>query len=350
MNEGVPGTPTHRCPRCRAPLDASAAACAYCGAPAGAPPIDGRNPADTYALEEPAAYESHTGAAPAAPPPPAEGGPVPITWPVACRRCGYQLMGLSSDGVCPECAWPVARSLLEPMVAENGPDFVRCLLTGASRIFWGTLAAAVLNLAGSVLGIAVAVTTIAASRQGPAAVGGLEIFSGLVGLCTAAAYGVVAWGWWMLTEPEPSRLRDVPGAALRPWVRWLSLSAAAASAFSSLLTIALYGSSAGAVVSGAVAAWAMLVSLLSLVVLIAAFFTQVLFLKALAPRIPSPAAAQWASVLIWLVPVLVTVGSCFIVGPLIATALQLVMYHALRTGLGQALAAARATPPPGPDA
>src|SRR5690349_13112312 len=39
--------------------------------------------------------------------------------PSLCLQCGYDLRGLSPDGVCPECEFPIERTLAFPQLRED---------------------------------------------------------------------------------------------------------------------------------------------------------------------------------------------------------------------------------------
>ncbi len=110
-----------------------------------------------------------------------------------CRECGYPLVGLPDDGVCPECATSVEVSRRVRTLADASPGYLR-------RLRWGT---ALIVLGGFVL--------IAGS------VAGAFLLPPLLGrLVPSLATGVMLWtGAWWLTTPNPAIGDD---ARLLRWV------------------------------------------------------------------------------------------------------------------------------------
>ena len=57
-----------------------------------------------------------------------------VRTPRFCAECGYALIGLPRDGVCPECRWPVERSLGEPWLARAPEGYLRTVRRGLNWI------------------------------------------------------------------------------------------------------------------------------------------------------------------------------------------------------------------------
>ena len=49
-----------------------------------------------------------------------------------CRRCGYNLRGLATTGLCPECGTAIALSLVGNLLKQAGPDWVERLRFGTA--------------------------------------------------------------------------------------------------------------------------------------------------------------------------------------------------------------------------
>src|SRR5437870_167463 len=58
---------------------------------------------------------------------------------VICRKCGYNLRGLSSQGVCTECGTAVGRSMMGDLLRFSDPNWVRSLASGMDWILAGAL-------------------------------------------------------------------------------------------------------------------------------------------------------------------------------------------------------------------
>lgn len=70
---------------------------------------------------------------------------------ISCARCGYNLRGLSRTMACPECATPVAHSLMGNMLATAEPEWLRTLRKGTTLKLWNILLTILFVLVGIVL-------------------------------------------------------------------------------------------------------------------------------------------------------------------------------------------------------
>jgi len=111
-----------------------------------------------------------------------------------CRRCAYNLRGLSADGRCPECGTSVARSLYGDALRYSDPTFVAKLRLGVAITLWSTLAAVPIELAAQV--------------------------SALFALLVMANSLVSLAGAWLFTEPDPSGLGEERYGRARRLTRW----------------------------------------------------------------------------------------------------------------------------------
>ena len=59
---------------------------------------------------------------------------------VTCRGCGYNLRGLTPDGVCPECAIAIGRSVKGDLLQYCDPAWVDRLARGMLWVIAGTIA------------------------------------------------------------------------------------------------------------------------------------------------------------------------------------------------------------------
>src|SRR5947209_5364931 len=71
--------------------------------------------------------------------------PLVVAQDMPCRKCGYNLRGLSTDGQCPECSTPVRLSVSGDLLRYSEPQYVEGLAQGAKLLLWGILIAFVLG-------------------------------------------------------------------------------------------------------------------------------------------------------------------------------------------------------------
>lgn len=60
------------------------------------------------------------------------------------------------------------------------------------------------------------------------------------------------------------------------------------------------------------------------------FFASLLYVRRLAPRLPSPAIAERAKTYMWLLPLIFIGGSCIVIGPIVALVMYLVLLNDVR--------------------
>jgi hypothetical protein len=122
----------------------------------------------------------------------------PVDRDVACRKCGYNLRGLTTDGRCPECGTAVGFSLQGDLLRFCDPRWVETLRRGA-----GAFVAAV------VIFFVVWMSFLFSMR--------FEVFrevSDFLGYATIGGYVLALVGWWLMTQADPSGLgEDVYGTA-----------------------------------------------------------------------------------------------------------------------------------------
>ncbi len=113
-----------------------------------------------------------------------------VTTDLPCRKCSYNLRGLTIDGRCPECGAAVGLSVQGDLLRFSNPAWVRTLQRGVRLIIWGV----VVIILGALLAVVLAVTV--------PAVGLAAVAVPLVG------YVLTLVGTWRLTEPDPSGLGE----------------------------------------------------------------------------------------------------------------------------------------------
>ena len=295
-----------------------------------------------------------------------------------CVRCGYKLHGLPHDGNCPECGLSVTTSLRGFRLSSADPAYIAALKSGATLIVIGQIAqlstqllaawASMLSVpfmfmaavapAGTP-GVGPAGATGATGATGPAAAATaaaaaaavttadwISIFEVALRVLSAVSAIVLAWGFWRLTEPDPGYAGIERGASARRVVRVSSVVLAVVSLASVFVQLGL-GVGGGFGLGGMVfrmpgggafggGFWALMifsavVGLLYLAAICCQFFGSMRYVRWLAPRIPNPALDKRAKLYTWLLPLIFVVGSCLIIGPLIAAVLLCRMTWVLRS-------------------
>lgn len=126
---------------------------------------------------------------------------------MSCRKCGYTLRGLRLEGVCPECATPVGRSVRGDLLRYSDPEWVESLARGMNWIVFGIVAGVVMGCVGG--GFAGAM----GGAVGPA---GLLIMLGVsLGVSMVRLYG-----YWTLTTPDPAIVEPESGLTVRGYIRF----------------------------------------------------------------------------------------------------------------------------------
>jgi hypothetical protein len=203
---------------------------------------------------------------------------------VPCCMCAYNLRGLRPEGLCPECAAPIATSLRDERLSLADPEWTRRLAAGARWM----LAAELCVLAGSSLGISVLGAGDVYGRA--ELVLGLWVVAGLAIL-------VALRGAWLLTKRDPFEKARPSGWWPRRVTRialsiGLGLEAIGAPLFVS------WRSPLGASINLALG----LVRVAVTLVVAAGLFGLLVQIEWLARRLPHPEMARWACVLRWAYP------------------------------------------------
>ena len=223
---------------------------------------------------------------------------------VICLQCGYSIRGLSHEGRCPECGTLIKRSLQGNLLRYSSPAYLATLNRGVFLIL-AAIAAKVICVVGGIILIGL---LTGRGLTDLARVSGLLLWTTSTGLSVLSLIG-----WWLFSAPDPAFVGTGGGTTARKVVR---TTVAAAAVLTAMVTVVemLATSSATRVDSAA--------KILLGVVLTVKFFAAMLYLRWLAHRFSNVVFDARARLLMWLCPLLVTVGMLFcFVGPIIALVL-----------------------------
>lgn len=237
--------------------------------------------------------------------PPDEPPPAAVRNDVFCRRCGYDLRGLAESGLCPECATPVATSLRGNLLRYSDERYLATLHRGVVLI----LVAVAVQLVLSILGLAPRFLRLMPGASVPAVV--------LIGPYGSTAVSLLLLlGWWMFSATDPAFVGSDRGTTARLVVRVAVIAEAALTALDGL-----HDTGAWAAGNQSMQHLAMAAKGATFLAFAVRFFASMLYLRWLAPRLPNPHVGARAGKLMWLGPLLYTVGWFVCVGPLVAIVL-----------------------------
>lgn len=210
---------------------------------------------------------------------------------IHCRKCGYNLRGLSVQGNCPECGTVTSLTVAGDRLRCSDPDWLDRIARGCRYIVLGTLLAVTLGCLGGGAGMALGIPV------NPAMGAAFGFMLGLVSV----------YGAWLLTAPEPARVGLDRLVTARKVVRYcliigllqgLVQIAAQPLSFNSAVAIAL-------LILGGIAG----------LVGIAGEFAKFLYLQKLSERIPDKTLAGRAKFLRW---AYAAVWTCMVLGGVVA--------------------------------
>lgn len=210
--------------------------------------------------------------------------PIPtLTADVPCRKCSYNLRGLSLDGRCPECGSAVGLSVTGDLLRFADPQWVLKLRRGTQLI---------------IAGIGVIVATIVAALavaflEDPTAVGAAAPLSEWITTGgTLLGYVVILVGSWLLTEPDPSGLGERDYGAARKLIR-VSLAVGAVG------TVIEFAREIAPATAPSATILLDVLEFLFGIVGVVGLVAQMIYLKRLALRIPQPELAARAHFLMY---------------------------------------------------
>ncbi len=114
-----------------------------------------------------------------------------VTEPIACCKCGYNLIGLDLRGVCPECTEPVARSVVGNLLEFMPAERLTALHKRLGLVTLGTFASVLMPIIGGVIAIFVGMAIAGGGGMGGTASSLLGVgvtainLTGLIVLCIA---------------------------------------------------------------------------------------------------------------------------------------------------------------------
>ena len=225
-----------------------------------------------------------------------------------CLQCGYSIRGLPHGGRCPECGTPIERSLQGNLLRYSSPAYLATLNRGVLLIL-AAIAAQVICILGGLILIA---WLTAKGWNDVARVSELLLSTASTGLSV-----VLLIGWWQFSAPDPAFVGAGGGTTARKVVRTAVVAAAMLTAMVTVMET-LTTSVATNVDTAA--------NILLGVVQVVKFFAAMLYIRWLAPRFPDDVIDSRARLLMWLCPLLVTIGTS---GCFIALIIALVLYWSL---------------------
>jgi hypothetical protein len=193
---------------------------------------------------------------------------------IPCRKCGYDLRGLSVNGRCPECGAAVGVSVHGNLLRFSDPGWVRGLQKGAWLILVGVLILIVGAIFAALLG--------AASPQLASVVAPLLSIGGNI---------VMIVGAWRLTEPDPSGIGEDEYGTSRKIIR----VALVVGIFNSILNNIPRAGSIAPEMRMVLGTLSVIAGLIGLV----GQFAQLNYLSKLAMRIPDQQASERARFLMF---------------------------------------------------
>lgn len=241
---------------------------------------------------------------------------------VPCKQCGYDLSGLSEDGVCPECGFSIELSLAEDLLENSAPAYLKVLHLGVILILTA-LTIKFLSILGSIIhGFTV-------SYNGSTTTGNTGIFNSIESIVDFVAALITAIGWWMFSAPDPMFTGRADGSVSRKVVRITTIVNLGASILAIPLLFLALTSPSGMML------WLTIgIGVLSMIAWITGYFAGMQYLRWLSPRVPNMRVYERAKMFLWLGPLLFTVGwLCAGIGPLVGFVLYWNLFNWVREDL-----------------
>ncbi|HYE17738.1 MAG TPA: hypothetical protein VEA69_04800 [Tepidisphaeraceae bacterium] len=203
----------------------------------------------------------------------------PIQQDLPCRKCQYNLRGLTASGRCPECGTAVGYSLQGDLLRYCNPSWVDTLKTGTGLAVWGILTI----IFGVVMAVAVPMI-------------GQSIGAVQFGLIGGGVVVLIGWilnliGWFMATQPDPTGMGEERYGAARQLVR-ISITVQVLATLASLIVLLTAGPFEGGMIS-------IVLNVISNIASAVAIIAQCRYLSMIALRIPDQGASGQAHFLMY---------------------------------------------------
>jgi len=184
-----------------------------------------------------------------------------------CRRCGYNLRGLFTDGQCPECGTLVRLALRQDLLEHSDPAWLDSLRHGIVWMLWYM----------GVMVVFVVTYVILLTHKVRFSASPVTILSTVIAL-------MYAWGRYLATKPDPSGLGEADYGRVRKLVRVTILISLMSLVLSAVRTAALTVPELMTVITvlGAIAETVAIVGL----------FAQLHYFEKLTLRIPDAGLSQ----------------------------------------------------------
>lgn len=239
-----------------------------------------------------------------------------LSYSVPCASCGYDLVGLPVEGVCPECSFSVRSSMVRHGGRRAAPvrrvDRAECV--GCGYDLRGLPLDAVCpecatSIQRSMRGDLLRNAPLAHLRRLSSAGSYMSalVWIVLVSWCFPPIGVIAAWcwavGWWGVLRPDPELRANAPGERWRVVARLLVPTAMLAGLFAVVARVALPSGVGAGAPGGPVVPWSDLAVAFAVVAAVAQHETSLLFVRAFARRVPDRTLRARAGWLLWVGPI-----------------------------------------------
>ncbi len=214
---------------------------------------------------------------------------------LSCRGCGYDLKGIAADGICPECASAVERSIRGDLLQFCDPAWLDRLGQGLLLIFVGIIAGTVLQI-----GIMIAAVIAGAIVTTTGAPGAMTIVMVTGGLVMAIVTLVNVIGAWLVTTQDPGRTETEAQLSARNVARFL-IMVSLVSAPMQMLLMGQAGIFTGGGSTGlrAVDLMIMLVAVGTALLALVGWVAFYIYLRQIMLRVPLEKLARQVRIIMW---------------------------------------------------